>query len=108
MLSWIVPFKRLRWATKASRDKLVARLDETLTVERRESSLVVSRRGLGRNPYRPHLHLRIVDRGGTMGVTGWMAPALSGVLGVWSCPDSVDSPAMLPLRQRVAIRSPSD
>ena len=35
-------------------------------------------------------------------------PSQANTVGQWSCPDSVDSPAMLPLRQRVAVRSPSD
>ena len=82
MLSWLIPYKRLRWATAGSRDQFLDRLDEVAVVERRDSSLVVSRRSQTRNPYRPYLHLRLAERDGALTIAGWMAPSEIGIAGV--------------------------
>ena len=82
MLSWLIPYKRFRWATTGSRDQFVDRLDEVAVVERRDSLLVVSRRSQTRNPYRPYLHLRLAERDGALAIAGWMAPSETGIAGV--------------------------
>jgi len=83
MLSWIIPYKRFRWTAAGGRAILLARLDEAFSVQQRDSTVVLSFRGLHRNPYRPHLHLRIAG-GEAIEITGWMAPALHGVAGVFA------------------------
>jgi hypothetical protein len=82
MVSWLIPYKRLRWAVAGSRGQFLDRLDEVAVVERRDSSFVVSRRSHGRNPYRPYLHLRLAERDGSLTIAGWMAPSEIGIAGL--------------------------
>jgi hypothetical protein len=82
-LTWLIPFRRLSLTSHGSAKQFLARLDDTAFVERRDGSFVASsREGLGRNAYRPHAHLRVAEREGTLVIVGWIAPSMIGVAGL--------------------------